>query len=71
MKRITVKSSNIVSVGYDPDTKTLEVEFQGGRVYQYADVSPDKYSSLMAAHSKGSYVAQNVKNAHKCACIKR
>jgi hypothetical protein len=34
MKRETVGSSNIRSIGYDQNTNILEVEFRSGRVYQ-------------------------------------
>jgi len=38
MKRKTVKSSNIKSVGYDIRNKILEIEFNNGAVYHYKDV---------------------------------
>jgi len=38
MLRMSVSSSNISSVGYDPKTQTLEVEFHNGGVYQYFNV---------------------------------
>lgn len=47
MKRQSVSSSNLRSVGYDPETKTLEVEFQNGSVYQYFNVPPQVYKGLM------------------------
>jgi hypothetical protein len=40
MDRTPVSSSNLSSVGYDPDEQILEIEFNGGRVYQYYDVPP-------------------------------
>lgn len=33
MVRTPVASSALASVGYDPSTQTLEVEFRSGRVY--------------------------------------
>ena len=39
MQRDYVSSSNIVSVGYDPASETLEIEFQSGAVYQYYNVN--------------------------------
>ena len=35
MQRTPVDSTNLASVGYDADTKMLEVEFHGGSAYQY------------------------------------
>lgn len=63
MERIPVQSSNLVSVGYDRESNTLEIEFHNGRIYQYYGVGYDVYESLMNAGSKGSYFNQNIKNA--------
>ena len=63
MKRIPVRSSNIVSVGYDIDSSVLEVEFGNG-IYQYDDVPEDIYDGLMNASSKGNYFHQHIKNEY-------
>jgi KTSC domain len=63
MNRIPVSSSNLASIGYDPVTQTLEVEFLHGGVYQYSDVSPSVYDGLMEAESHGSYFDRHVKKA--------
>jgi hypothetical protein len=60
VKRTPVTSSNIMSVGYDPATGTLEVAYATG-VYQYADVPPEVHLNLMGAGSKGSYLNAQVK----------
>lgn len=61
MKRVSVQSSNISSVGYDPATSTLEIEFHHGGVYQYYGVPRRVYMGLMKAESKGSYFYQHIK----------
>lgn len=53
MQRKPVQSSNIASVGYDPETQTLEIEFHGGGVYRYFDVPVATYDKLMASGSVG------------------
>lgn len=63
MTRTQVVSSNLESVGYDVASKTLEVEFKEGRVYQYFDVPASIYQGLMSADSHGSYLDKNVKKA--------
>ena len=63
MKRISVKSSNIVSVGYDVDSWVLEIEFKNG-TYQYEDIPKDIYYKLMNASSKGSYFHQHIKSEY-------
>jgi len=35
MERQYVTSSNLQSLGYDPTSKTLEIEFNDGAIYQY------------------------------------
>jgi len=65
MERTSVDSSNLVSVGYDEDTSTLEVEFNSG-LYQYFEVPAYVYEELMNSDSKGSYMHKNVKNIYNC-----
>lgn len=62
MERKKVISSNINSIGYDENTKTLEVEFYNQKVYQYTPVDRDGYNLLMGAESIGSFFAKNIKN---------
>ncbi len=61
MERKNVNSSNLKSVGYDPKTKTLEIEFLHGGIYQYFDVPESEYKSLMSASSHGQYFDRNIK----------
>jgi len=63
MERTPVKSSNVASVGYDEQTKTLEIAFQSGGVYQYAGVEPQTHLDLMGAESIGGFVNQNIVKA--------
>lgn len=55
MTRQPVDSSNLKSVGYDPKTETLEVEFANGGVHSYAGVPATKHSALMKSPSPGSF----------------
>lgn len=61
MQRTPVSSSNLVSVGYDMDTETLEVEFKGGTVYQYFNVPENEFNNLMNASSHGVYFSANIR----------
>lgn len=63
MKRQPVDSSNLSSVGYDPQTNTLEVEFNHGGIYQYFNVPSHIYQGLMNANSHGQYFDQYIKRA--------
>lgn len=65
MERIPVVSSNIASIGYDPDSRTLEVEFRNGTLYQYYDVPPAEYTGLMNAASHGSYLHRYIRDKYR------
>lgn len=64
MQRIPVKSSNLRTVGYDPTTRTLEIEFKSGGIYQYNGVTPQVYDGLMNAASHGEYFAQSIRDRY-------
>ncbi len=63
MKRITVSSSNLASVGYDETSQTLEIEFLHGGVYQYFDVPSAVHEGLMNSSSHGTYFDGHIKKA--------
>lgn len=64
MGRQPVNSSNLVSVGYEPDHETLEVEFKSGAVYRYYNVPLFEYERLMSADSHGAYFNANIRNKY-------
>jgi hypothetical protein len=71
MIRQPVKSSNVMSVGYDADSRILEVEFGDyrspgpgymfNRVYHYLEVPPETHAEFMAFWSPGRYVNNHLK----------
>ena len=65
MDRISVRSSNIRSVGYDPESSRLEVEFNSGSIYQYLNVPESEYEGLMNSASKGRYLNRNIKDRYQ------
>lgn len=64
MERTPVTSSNIHAIGYDPDSQTLEIEFNSGAVYDYSDVPQSEYDGFIGADSKGKYFHANIKNRY-------
>jgi len=64
MERIPVSSSNLQSVGFDPDSSTLEIEFKGGAVYQYQGVPQAEFDAFMNASSLGKYFHANIKDRY-------
>lgn len=62
IQRVPVKgSSNIESVGYDPEAQTLHVEYKGGRIYEFPNFTPAQHEAFMKAESKGKHFAREIK----------
>ena len=63
MERVNVTSSQIKSIGYDPNTKILEVEFNSNSsIYQYHPVTEEAHGELMNAESKGKHFHAHFRN---------
>lgn len=56
-----VPSTNVHSVGYDAESRTLRVKFLNGDTWDYADVPPDAHKRLMNAPSIGSVIHRHIK----------
>ena len=64
MERQTVSSSNLAAIGYDPVTQTLEVEFHGGRIYQYYGVPDRMLEEMMQAPSAGQFFNTYIRDGY-------
>lgn len=64
MEREMVDSSTVLSIGYEPTTSTLEVEFKNGGLYQYYNVPEPIFQDLMASDSKGKFLHVYIKPAY-------
>jgi hypothetical protein len=57
MERARVNSTSIASLGYEVETRILEIEFRdSGEVYRYFDVPLFEYEAFLQAPSKGTYL---------------
>jgi hypothetical protein len=65
MDRIQLRSSAVIAAGYDAETRTLELEFAGGRIYRYEAVPQGTYDWLLRAPSKGAYVARMISDRYE------
>lgn len=65
MERTPVSSTSLNSIGYEPETRILEVEFTKGSVFRYHDVPVEEYDSLMASDSKGRHFIANIKTRYQ------
>ena len=61
MKQIEVKSSNLKSIGYDAETKTLVVVFKNGASYSYEEVSAKNFCLLLFSESIGKFFNKVIK----------
>lgn len=67
----TIKSSQLDSIGHDPATNTLAVQFKPGKaaaakgepgpVYHYANVTAEDFAAMSGAESIGSHFYREIK----------
>ena len=65
----TLNLRSIRAIGYDEASRTLEIEFMSGSIYQYFDVPQGVHRELMAAGSHGSYLATHIKGHYRYARV--
>ncbi len=58
---LPVSSSMAAKVGYDCEREILQIEFNSGLVYQYADVEPETWECLQSADSIGRFYNEEIK----------
>ncbi|GAA1735526.1 KTSC domain-containing protein [Microbacterium paludicola] len=64
MKRVTVESSVIAEVGYDPELSAMDVLFTTGELYRYYAVPPSVHRGLLGADSPGAFFSQRVRDVY-------
>ncbi|MGN6744282.1 MAG: KTSC domain-containing protein [Amnibacterium sp.] len=64
MRRYRIDSSAIRSVGYDEASRTLELEFGSGAVYDYDGVPPEEVLALLEAESRGHYFEEHIRGPY-------
>jgi hypothetical protein len=64
MERKHVASSVIRSLGYEPASRALDVEFHTGRIYQYHRVPAREFHALTTAPSIGSYFNRHIRERY-------
>jgi hypothetical protein len=65
MKTYITASTNIKSIDYNEEEKTLVVEFAKGGKYKYFDVPEEIPADMILAKSAGKFFQENIKNAFK------
>ena len=64
MKRTSVSSSMMASIGYDSKTKMLEIEFNSGAIWQYLDFPKSEFNKMIKADSLGRYFNDCIKDCY-------
>ncbi|AMR34311.1 hypothetical protein A0256_24085 [Mucilaginibacter sp. PAMC 26640] len=65
MQRHHVKSSALQSIGYDPGTHVLELEFhENGGVWQYLNFKPAALKKFLSSQSLGNYFVTQIKGKY-------
>lgn len=64
MRMVPVSSSNLESVGYDPDTRILRIQFHSGGLYEYYNVPRYIHAGLMSAASHGEYFHEYIRDVY-------
>ena len=59
-----VDSSNVESVAYDGETKTLAIKYVNGGLYSYDAVDMQVYTDLVHAESVGKFLNQQIKGRY-------
>jgi hypothetical protein len=61
VEMLPVCSSMAAQIGYDADREILQIEFNSGAVYQYAEVDPHTWEDLQSSDSIGSFYNEEIK----------
>ena len=69
MRKKTVNSSAIASVGFNTDN-TLEVRFTSGGTYRFFNVPQQTAEQLLSATSPGSFFASNISGQFRSRRVK-
>jgi hypothetical protein len=60
---VSVSSTVIAEIAYDPDTMALNVRLHSGAEYQYLSVPLDVYEGFLSAGSVGRYYDMAIKKS--------
>lgn len=59
------KSSCISGIGYHAESRTLALQFVGGKTYRYADVPAETVTALKESKSAGAFFGKQINGKFK------
>jgi hypothetical protein len=71
IKRESVQSSALASVGYSKRLHALEIEFRNGAVYRYLEVEASVYHDLITAPSRARFYDEHIRHKYRSVHVKR
>lgn len=66
---LPIRSTMALAMGYDKQRKILQIEFNSGSVYQYADVEIETWQRFLDSDSKGKFFNKEIKGHYVSHCL--
>jgi len=66
MEMISVSSSAISAIGYDPTSRKMKIRFKQGKTYDFCRVPQSVFDNFRKSSSKGSYYDAHIKGRYQC-----
>lgn len=66
MEMISVSSSAIAAIGYDPATMRMKIRFVQGETYDFCRVPVNVFQGFLNARSKGGYYNDHIRGLYQC-----
>ena len=67
MKMISVNSSAIAAIGYNPVSRNMKIKFRNNHItYDYCNVPEELFQEFLDSISKGTFYDQNIKDKYNC-----
>lgn len=66
METVQVSSSAMVAIGYDSETRILEITFKQGETYPFCNVPENIFIGLKSAQSHGGYYNDHIRDKYQC-----
>lgn len=61
MQYMPIKSSSIKAIGYDEETKMMDIVFNSGAIYRYMNIEKQLLFSFLKAPSVGKFYTSFIK----------
>lgn len=66
MEMISVRSSAMRAIGYDPITHRMKIRFEQGHTYDFCAVPQHIFDGLLNAGSKETYYNDYIRDRYQC-----